>query len=318
MKSFRIILSLAVCAAFTGRATPVAVDGIKAVVGAETVTFSEVEEKTMPAAASLLRDYSGQRSIYEQKLNEARNDSLQQLVERQVILNSFKTEGYKLPDSVIDEIIDARIREQFGDRVSFRKKLQEQGMTAEQYRQQVRNQYIEGAMRNQNGKRDIFISPYKIENYYLAHQDDFKVEDQIKLRMIVLTKTSADDTNALNLAHEIQTRIKDGTPFTEMATVYSQGSQQHQGGDWGWVSRTVLVKQLSDVAFSLPLNTVSDVVDTDEACYLMLVEDKHPAHARPLPEVAAEIEKNLRIELEAKYQKKWIEGLKKKTLIRYF
>ena len=55
----------------------------------------------------------------------------------------------------------------------------------------------------------------------MRHQDDFKIEDQIKLRMIVLNKTSADDTNTVKLAREIQAKIKDGAAFAEMATVYS-------------------------------------------------------------------------------------------------
>ena len=59
-----------------------------------------------------------------------------------------------------------------------------------------------------------------------------------------------------------------------MAAVYSQGSQQHQGGDWGWVERSVLRKELADVAFSLAPGQVSDPIDTPDAVYLMLVEDK--------------------------------------------
>jgi hypothetical protein len=59
-------------------------------------------------------------------------------------------------------------------------------------------------------------------------------------------------------------------------------------------------------------------VDTPDTCYLMLVEDKHASHLRPLIEVAADIEKTLRLKQQAKLQKDWIEGLKKKTFIRYF
>jgi parvulin-like peptidyl-prolyl isomerase len=243
---------------------------------------------------------------------------LEQLVERALILKSFDTEGYKLPDSYVDELVQDRIRERFGDRVTFMKTLQAQGMTAEQFRKQVREQYIESALRNQNIQSEIFISPYKIQQYYLANQDEFRVEDQVKLRMIVLPKATPDDTNVIKLAREIQSKLKDGTPFSEMAAVYSQGSQQHQGGDWGWVDRSVLRKELADVAFSLPPGTVSDIVDTPDTCYLMLVEDKHASHVRPLTEVAADIEKTLRLKQQAKLQKDWIEGLKKKTFIRYF
>ncbi len=317
MKLFCFILGLAGCIGNLALAEPVVIDGVKGVVSSQIVTFSEVEEFSQPAAAALRRQYAGQPEVFEQKYNDVLSDSLQQLVERLLILHSFDTEGYKLPDSVVDEAVQDRIREKFGDRRTFINTLQAQGMTVEQFRKQVRDQYIESALRNQNVQRDIFVSPYKVEQYYLAHQDDFRLPEQVKLRMIVLTKSGADDTNTIKLAHEIQSKIKDGTPFTEMAAIYSQGSQQHQGGEWGWVERTVLRKELADVAFTLPVNTVSDIIDTPDACYLMLVEDKHAPQVRPLTEVASDVEKTLRIQEQIKLQKQWIDGLKKKTFIVY-
>ena len=318
MKSFLLILALIVGTAISAVAQPAVVDGIKGVVSARVVTFSEVEDYSRPAADALRRQYSAEPDVYQQKLNDTLNDSLEQLIERSLILKSFDTDGYKLPDSVVTELVQDRIRERFGDRVTFMKTLQAQGLTVEQFRKQVREQYIEAALRNQNVQREIFISPYKIENYYHANPDEFRLEDQIKLRMIVLTKAAPDDTNALKLAREIQSKIKDGTPFAEMATIYSQGSQQHQGGDWGWVQRSVLRKELANVAFTLPVGAVSDLVETPDTCYLMTVEDKHASHVRPLTEVAVEIEKTLHLKQQAKLQKQWIEGLKKKTFIRYF
>ena len=318
MKAFYFILGLTVAVTVSVRAQPAVVDGVKSVVSARVVTFSEVEDYSRPAADALRRQFSAQPDVFQQKLNDTLNDSLEQLIERALILKSFDTEGYKLPDAVVDELVQERIRERFGDRVTFMKTLQAQGMTVEQFRKQVREQYIESALRNQNVQREVFISPYKIESYYKANPDEFRLEDQIKLRMIVLTKSSPDDTNVIKLAREIQAKIKDGTPFTEMAAIYSQGSQQHQGGDWGWVQRSVLRKELADIAFTLTPGTVSDLVDTPDTCYLMLVEDKHASHVRPLLDVASEIEKTLRLKQQAKLQKDWIEGLKKKTFIRYF
>jgi parvulin-like peptidyl-prolyl isomerase len=318
MKAICFILGLTVCAALYADAQPAVVDGVKSVVSARVVTFAEVEDYSRAAADALRRQYSAQPDVFQQKLNDTLNDSLEQLVERALILKSFETDGYKLPDSVVDGLVMERIRERFGDRITFMKTLQAQGMTVEQFRRQVREQYIEAALRNQNVQREIFISPYKVQQYYLANQNEFRLQDQIKLRMIVLPKNSPDDTNAVKLAREIQSKLKDGTPFSEMASVYSQGSQQHQGGDWGWVERSVLRKDLADVAFSLPVGSVSDIVDTPDTCYLMLVEDKHASHVRPLTDVVVEIEKTLRLKQQAKLQKDWIEGLKKKTFIRYF
>jgi parvulin-like peptidyl-prolyl isomerase len=318
MKFLPFMLGLTLCAGFKVGSAPAVIDGIRSVVSSQVITYSEVEDFARPAADQLSRQYAGQPDIFRQKLNEALGDSLQQLVERQLILRSFETGGYRLPETVVDEVMQERIRERFGDRVTFMKKLQEMGLTAEQFRKQVRNQYIESALRNQNGQRDVFVSPYKIENYYLAHQDEFRMGEEIKLRTIVLTRSGPDDTNSLALMREIQSRIKDGASFAEMASVYSQGSQRSQGGDWGWVGRSVLHRDLAEAAFSQPLNTVSDVIVTADACYLLLVENKRPAQVRPLIEVAGEIEKNLRLQIQSTMQKKWIDGLKQKTFVRYF
>ena len=293
-------------------------DGVKAIVNDTVITYAQVEEFTAPAEEALRREYTAQPEVFQQKLAEALDNSLEILVERQLILHEFEAKYTKLPDSVVDELVQDRIREQFGDRVTAMKSLQAQGMTYEQFREDVREQFIESQLRNMNVSREIVISPYKVETYYLAHQDDFKVEDEIKLRMIVLNKTSDDDTNTPALAREVLSQIREGASFQQMASVYSQGSQRKQGGDWDWVGRSVLRKELADVAFTLKPGQVSDVIDTPGACYLMLVEQTRPAHVRPLSEVRDDIEKTLRTQEQARVQKQWIDSLKKKTFIRYF
>jgi len=294
------------------------VDAVKAIVNDRVITYGEVEEFTGRVQETLRRQYAGDSETYQQKLNAAREDSLEQLIERQLILHDFDVQYQKLPDTVVDELIQDRIRERFGDRITLMKTLQAQGMTFEQFRKDVRDQYIESILRNQNVSREIIISPYKIQTYYQAHQDDFNVEEQVKLRMIVLNKTGEDDTNTVSRAREIRQEIKNGASFQEMASVYSQGSQQHQGGDWGWVERSVLRQELADAAFALKPGELSDVIDTPTACYLMLVENKRPAHVRPLGEIRSDIERILRAQEQSRLQKQWIETLKKKTFIRYF
>jgi peptidyl-prolyl cis-trans isomerase SurA len=295
------------------------IDGIKAVVHEGVVTFAEVEDFTTPAAESLRRQYTGEPANFQRKLGDILNDGLEQLIERQLILRDFDVEGYHLPDSVVDDLVQERIRERFGDRITLMKTLQMQGQTYEKFRRDVRDQYIISALRAKNmspGK--IIISPYKVETYYLAHPDDFKVEDEIKLRMIVLNKTAADDTNTPALAGEILAKIKEGATFQEMAAVYSQDAQRNQGGDRGWVERSVLRKELVNVAFALKPGQVSDVIDTPEACYLMLVEQSRPAHVKPLTEVRNEIEVTLRTQAQKQLEQQWIAKLKKRTFIRLF
>jgi peptidyl-prolyl cis-trans isomerase SurA len=318
MRFFRFILIVALALPAIRSARAELADGVKAVVSDTVITYSQVEEFTAPAADALRRQYADSPDLYQQKLNDALEDSLEQLVERQLILRSFDTEGYQLPEDYVDQLVQDRIRERFGDRITFIKTLQAQGMTVEQFRKDVRDQYIVSALRQKNVSQEIVISPFKVETYYQTHQNDFRLEDQIKLRMIVLNKTSPDDTNTVQRAREILSEIKGGASFQEMASVYSDGSQKSQGGDWGWVERSVLRKDLADVAFALKPGQVSDVIDTPESVYLMLVEQTKPAHNKPLDDVRDEIEKTLRTQEQARLEKEWIDGLKRKTFIRYF
>jgi peptidyl-prolyl cis-trans isomerase SurA len=319
MKFFRFIPMLAAAVVWPVFSHADMVDGVWAVVADKVITYAQVEEYTRPVEDTLRTQYAAEPDVYQQKYDAALHDSLELLVERELILNNYETGGYnKLPDSLADQLVQDNIRSRFGDRVTMLKTLQAQGITLEQYRKELLDQYIERGLRSLNVQKNIIISPYKIETYYQAHPDDFKLADQVKLRMIMLNKTSADDTNTLALAREIIGKIKDGAPFAEMATVYSQGSQQHQGGDWGWIDRTVLRKELSDVAFALKKGQMSDPIDTPNAVYLLLVEDKSTAHLKSLADVRDEIQKTLLIQEQDRQSKAWIDGLKKKTYVRYF
>src|SRR3954464_7690334 len=97
---------------------------------------------------------------------------------------------------------------------------------------------------------DPTISPAKIQGYYDENKDKFKLQDQVKLKMIVITNRPNDSAfSSVELAREILMKIKEGAPFPEMAKVYSQGSQAAAGGDWGWVEKSVLRSELAHVAF---------------------------------------------------------------------
>ncbi len=318
MKIARFISVLAVLGGLVLPVSAELADGVKAIVNDTVITVAQVDDFTQPVIETLRRQYAGQPEAYAKAVNDALGDSLEQLVERQLILHSFDKEGYKLPDTVIDDVIQERIRERFGDRVTMVKTLQAQGMTVEQFRKDVRDQYIEAAMRNQNVSREIIISPFKVQTYYQAHQSDYKVEDQVKLRMITLNKNGVDSASTLARANDILAQLQKGTPFAELARQYSQDAQQRQGGDRGWVDHTTLRKELADAAFALKAGETSAVIDLPEACYLLHVEEVRSAHVKPLEEVRAGIEKALRTDEQNRLQKQWIDSLKRKTFYRFF
>jgi peptidyl-prolyl cis-trans isomerase SurA len=319
MKIFRLVPILAMALCPGPRLHAEAVDGILAVINDTVITREQVREFVAPAVDSLQRASAGQPdAVFQQKLTGVISDGLEQLVERQLILHAFDTEGYRMPDSYLDEMVQERIRDRYGDRVTLMKTLQAQGETFEQFREDVRDQTIESYMRSKNVAQEIVISPFKIETYYQAHTNDFALEDEVKLRMIVLNKTSAADPDTVKLAGEIRAQILAGAAFADMAVIYSQEPEHTQGGDHGWIGRSVLRKEFAEAVGKLAPGQVSDVVETPGTCCLLLIEQASPAHAKPLNEVRVEIEQNLRAQEQARLQKQWIDRLKAKTFILYF
>ncbi|HLX68492.1 MAG TPA: peptidyl-prolyl cis-trans isomerase [Verrucomicrobiae bacterium] len=319
MKFLSAIVMAAAVLSLALRADAELVNGIQAVVHDSVITVGEIKDMTEPFVEDLSRQYADRPNILEQKVNDAAKQNMEQLIERELILHEFETAGYNLPESIIDQQLDDYIKSKYGDRVTLTKTLQQEGITFEKFRQQYRDRFIVGAMREKNINKEILISPHKIEAYYLDHKDDFKEEDKVKLRMIVLTNApDADSAPMRKLAEEILQKLKDGASFPDMATIYSQGSQQREHGDWGWIDRSVLRKELADAAFQLKPGERSGVIETPNAFYIMQVEDRHSAHVRDLSEVRDEIEKILLEKERERLQKQWIERLRKKTFIREY
>lgn len=344
-------------------------NGIDAVVDDAVITYHEVNAMSEQTYEALVRQYRNDRDTLEKKLGQVREESLDTLVKRQLILHDFKTAGYNLPESVINDLVEERIKQDFGDRATLTKTLDARGMTLDKFRQQVRERFIVEQLRLKNISSEIIISPHKIENYYQAHRDEFKVEDEIKLRVIVLK--ASEDTNAPpaeRMAEEIFIKLKEGASFAEMATTYSQGSQRAQGGAWPWYEQSQLTKGLADIAYPLPVGKFSSVfsrtagdeywvyqydngqpvlarhygvdpetkkeklleerklqdasalaiLPTPREYYLMLVEDKRPAHFKTLSDVREEIDRNLLLAERNRLEDQWIEKLRKKTFVRRF
>lgn len=298
-------------------ATPTVVNGIAVIVGDAVITYKDLEMAIDDDLDFLERRYAGQPQVFAQKANEIRKTKLEELVENQLVLQDYKRAGYSVPESYFERSINEDIRK-YGDRLSLTKTLQAQGITFETFRTKIREREILRLMWQQKVPHEPLISPTKIENYYVDHRDEFKMEDQVKLRMIVLTNSANGEISAKKMGEEIVRKLDENVPFEELARVYSQGSQAAEGGDWGWVEKKVLREDLAQAAFALESGQHSGVIETPQGVYVMLVEDKKVSYTKSLSEVRDEIESTLRIEETKRLRKVWIDQLKTKYFINYF
>ncbi|MDQ6624475.1 MAG: peptidylprolyl isomerase [Verrucomicrobiota bacterium] len=298
---------------------PEVIDGIAAVVNGEVITYSQVRAVVGPRERLLRQQYRGEE--LQKKVKEVRDSALQDLIDRQLIVQQFNEEKLSLPEYFVDQRMNDIIRDSFGgDRNAFVKTLQAQNYSLSQFRQEEYNKIIVAAMRGKNVKANTSTSPTKVEEYYRHHRDEFTSKEEVKLRMIMIPSRALEGNAASQkgLAEEILGKLAGGADFERMAQMYSEDSTRDTGGDWGWVGRKTLAPELEKVAFNLPLKKISRIVELGGNFYILRVDEKRGGETKPLAQVRDEIEKKLNQEEAQRLQENWLAGLRQKATIRRF
>lgn len=324
MKKPFFFVALGVSLAFCFAAKADMVSGVSVVVNDQVITYGEIADNVAQRMSVVAQLYSDNPQRFEEETRKLRDQQIEDLVDRKLILHEFVAGGYvtNVLESLIDDQIKKNIQRDFyGDRARLIKTLEAEGLTYEMYRRKQREDFIVSYMGYQNvdAPKKILISPLKIEEYYKDHQDKFKIEDEVKLRMIVISQpVDAAPGTARKTADEVLQKINNGVSFAEMAGIYSTGTQRTEQGERGWVDRTYFKPELAQVAFSLRPGQHSGVIELPEACYIMLVEDVRAAHVKSLADVRTDIERTLKSEERARLHKQWITRLKAKSFIEYY
>jgi peptidyl-prolyl cis-trans isomerase SurA len=318
---FSLALLPLCCAAFAAEpeATPQIVDGIAAVVNGDIITLSQVRELSAPREKVLRSQYTG--AELEKQLKATRELALKDLIDRRLVIQAFKKEKYEIPDHFVEERMHEIIRENFGgDRNTFIKTLEAQEYTLGEFKQKEMESIIVQAMRGKNVKKDMVVSPPKIDEYYKQHRDEFTSKEKIKVRLIMIP-SRADTANAAaqkSLAEEVLGQLAGGADFAQVAQTYSADSSRDLGGDWGWIERKTLAAPLEKIAFSMPVGRVSNIIEYGGNYYILKIEAKEGGVTRSLAEVRPEIEKKLVQQQAQSLQERWLAGLRAKAYIRTF
>ncbi len=132
-----------------------------------------------------------------------------------------------------------------------------------------------------------------LQAYYNAHQAQFQVKEQVKVRHILIAAPAGDakaDAAARAKAEDLLRQIKAGANFAELAEKNSDDpGSKTQGGELGWLDRGKTVPEFDKTAFALAPGQTSDVIKTQFGYHILQVEDKKTAHTRSLAEVKPEI-----------------------------
>lgn len=236
------------------------------------------------------------------------SQSAQQIAERRLLLNAAEKAKSSYTTEEVDNVLNYQYS-QAGGEEKFLQMLEENGVDFEYVKESIEKDlliqhYMEGLFAG-----NIRVSEEEIQK---AYQED-KSASVRHILLLTRGKTEAEKEEIHQKMEEILSLAKSGEDFAGLAKEYSEdpGSKDN-GGLYEDFGRGQMVEPFEDAAFSVPVDQISDIVETDYGYHILKVVERKK-ETRPLEEVRSEIENQLKQVKQNDVFKEHMDQLKEKA-----
>lgn len=298
---------------------PVVVDRIVAVVNDEIVTLYDLNETLKPYEENIQALGYPPEKLRE-TLFKLRSDVLNKLVDEKLADQQIKKYNLKIGMQEIDMTIE-RIKESrsYTDE-DLRAGLAEQGLTIEEYRENLKKQLLRGKLVNREVKSKIVITREEIEKYYNEHREKYAGETKYHLWNIFIRFSQMTDESQKQIAfgkmETVLSQLRQGRSFESFADEPPDSPQSPQGTDLGFYLLDELSPQLRNVVKDMKEGEYSPILENDRGYQIIYVQKVLVTDSKNLTDVEAEIEDVLYNEaIDSRYNT-WLGELRKRSHIK--
>ncbi len=292
------------------------VDRVVAVVNDEVITQSEVDILLRPWFEQMRTQIKGEDLAV--KLNEARRNLLNQLIEDKLVYQEAKKRKIEILENELEERV-LEFKRRFKNEEDFNKMIVAQGLTETKLKEKYRQQLAIRRLHIMEIKNKILVSPKEIEDFYTAHEKEFNQPEKIKLRSITVRKApdkqGKKDEEAKLKSEQILADLKKNADFAKIAEAHSEDYNAPSGGDLGYVGRGEMARDIDQVIFALNPGDISPIIETEIGYHIFKVDEKQEGKKKNLDEVRLEIQEIIYRDKAKKRFDEWMRDLKEKAYI---
>lgn len=279
MKRFTLLILLS--AVFIGGQAlaqgPRVVDRVVATVGSSIILQSEIEREYAQFLAQ------GNRADEDMKCYILQQQLTQKLLSQQAVIDSIE-----VSESEVDDNINSRLR-YMSNQAGGQERLENfLNRSLLQYKEEMRPSIYEQLKANrmqQTIVAEVDVTPMEVRRYFESLDTDslpyFGTEVEVG-EIVVFPKLTRDEKQRFRTrAEELRQQIVDGSDFGTVARLYSQdpGSAPF-GGDLGFQTRDMYVKEFSAVAFRLKPGELSQVFESEYGFHILQVLERRGEEVR--------------------------------------
>jgi parvulin-like peptidyl-prolyl isomerase len=303
---------------------------VVATIGTDTViTDDEVWQMVRVRAAEYLRLTGEERAAKEKAVF---NESLLQIIERELIVADFINKVKKNKPQAVEEIKEE------ADRIATRQlkdlKKANNVRTEEEFQQMLKASGVNAKVLHRHYERTALSQMYvgqlmkektraislaDVERYYADHPDEFTLEDRVKwLDLFISYRYFNTSVEARQFAEGLVSQARAGADFVGLVRQHGHGdSKLRDGAGIGEKHGEIKPPELEPALFALNAGEVSNPIPTENGFHILKVVERDVAGLRPFDQKTQAF---IRLKLTALAQKaeyeKLIEELWRKTTVK--
>lgn len=299
--------------------TPEVIDRIVAEVNDDAITLFELEQAARPFIERS-RTMDGSAGQEHRLQYEIREKVLGQMIDQKLTDQEVKRLDISVSEETVDTTIEEIKKRNYMTDADLQEQIRSEGLTMEEYRQQVRDQILRGRLVNREVKSKIVITDEDIEACYIENEKEFCSEKKYHIRHIMAAVApyadDAEKAEARERMEAVLAQLEKGASFEELARTRSDSPMKEQGGQIGAFELDDLALPIRQAVEKVEPGHYTPVVVTDQGYQIFFVESITEGKTREFEEARAEIEAQLYNEIVNEKFTEWLTELRQKSHIK--
>ena len=289
-----LILAGIAAAGLASAAEITVIEEIVAKVNGEIITRGDIE-RTRKQMEAAMREQGATGQRLTDALAEADKNILRERIDQLLLQSKGKELNLNVDSEVAKQLADIQRKSGITDPDKFQQYVRDQtGMTYEDYKNDRKNDLLTNRVIRQEVASKIQIKREESQQYYDGHKDEFKREERVFLReLLVSTPPGTDTAQAQKKAKDLADRGKKGEKFEDLVRNNSDSSSVQQDGDIGAYEKGKLRPEIEKTVWDQPRGFVTDPINVGNGFLILKVEEHQKAGLAGLEEVLPEINNKL-------------------------
>jgi len=258
----------------------------------------------------------------EKEYADKEKDVLRDLIDQQLLIDKGKDLGLTADTELIKKLDEMRKQMNLESLDDLEKAAQAQGVSYEDFKQNLRNQIITQQVIGREVGGHLSISKEEEQKFYDEHKSEMEQPEQIRLSEILVSTSKPSSITPINdpaappaatdgkpadvtaplapavddaaaaeaKAQALKDQIQKGASFEDVAKKNSDGPTAGQGGDLQYFKRGTLSKELEDRTFAMKAGEITDPIRTKQGWVILKVTEHTAAGVPTLKQVEPRIQ----------------------------